>query len=856
MRPMSFVVWCLLILSAVNSRARGQCAAWIVGPDQGVPGVNGTVFASTTWDPDGDGPDEPLLVVGGTFSLAGTVATRNVAAWDGSTWRPFATTGPAEVHSLAVHEGQLYAGDATSNSRVWRWTGQAWLSIGQCNGAVEAMTSHAGSLVVAGMFSSINSMTVNGIARWNGTVWQSYGTGMANTGFVFGVGVFNGDLIATGNFTTAGGVNAANIARWNGTAWSALGSGLNGNGHELIEYDGSLIVGGTFSAAGGMTNARRVARWNGTAWSALNTGVGGTSPTETVRGLAVLGNDLVVSGQFSDGGTSRQNAARWNGAGWSPMSLGGPSNTTTFAHTVRVYRGDVFAGGLSIETPHVGTLGVARWNGAGWEPLGSGLDAIPNVFGEHHGRLVMGGPFASVGATPATGIAAWNGSSWTAFENGIGTGPEGAPAERYGQVNSLLTNGDDLYVGGAFEYAGGFAANSIARWDGAAWRPLGTGMGTIGRIVLSLTMFQGDLIAGGSFSTAGGLTVNGIARWDGSAWHPIGDGFSGPVRAVAVFDGHLYAGGGFTQSGPNPLPYLARWDGAAWQPVGSGLSGGEVNAMIVHNGELHVGGRFSHAGGIRVNGLARWNGSELAAMPSLLPFEARVSYLASNEDGLYVSGTFTVATYRTVARWDGAAWHSVADQPSVAGAIGLFGREVLLGAVGIQAPIDGHRVSYLLGRWSETGIPWLAEHPESASVALGGEVTFAVTPASGYEALTFEWEHDGQVVMDGAGGASPAGGVVSGAASATLTLSGVQPSDAGEYVCRITNTCGEVISETAVLTLACRGDFNHDGLLSSQDFFDFISAFFDLDTAADFNDDGFVNSQDFFDFIAELFAGC
>jgi hypothetical protein len=53
---------------------------------------------------------------------------------------------------------------------------------------------------------------------------------------------------------------------------------------------------------------------------------------------------------------------------------------------------------------------------------------------------------------------------------------------------------------------------------------------------------------------------------------------------------------------------------------------------------------------------------------------------------------------------------------------------------------------------------------------------------------------------------------------------------------------------------SCLADFNTDGAVNSQDFFDFLGAFFK--GAADFNRDGGVNSQDFFDFLAMFFAGC
>ncbi len=55
---------------------------------------------------------------------------------------------------------------------------------------------------------------------------------------------------------------------------------------------------------------------------------------------------------------------------------------------------------------------------------------------------------------------------------------------------------------------------------------------------------------------------------------------------------------------------------------------------------------------------------------------------------------------------------------------------------------------------------------------------------------------------------------------------------------------------------ACAADFNNDGAANSQDFFDFLGAFFEEQPTADFNRDGVLNSQDFFDFLVVFFAGC
>ncbi len=52
----------------------------------------------------------------------------------------------------------------------------------------------------------------------------------------------------------------------------------------------------------------------------------------------------------------------------------------------------------------------------------------------------------------------------------------------------------------------------------------------------------------------------------------------------------------------------------------------------------------------------------------------------------------------------------------------------------------------------------------------------------------------------------------------------------------------------------CPCNWNNIGCLNSQDFFDYLSDFFESN--ADFNKDGATNSQDFFDFLTCFFAGC
>ena len=112
----------------------------------------------------------------------------------------------------------------------------------------------------------------------------------------------------------------------------------------------------------------------------------------------------------------------------------------------------------------------------------------------------------------------------------------------------------------------------IARWDGLSWQPLGGGLyqsdiSLVGS-VNSMTVFDGELVAAGSFDNAGGTHVSNIARWDGAAWRPMGDGFNHGVQALAVHGDTLFAAGEFDRSGTEPAAHV---DSAFWKSVGDGI---------------------------------------------------------------------------------------------------------------------------------------------------------------------------------------------------------------------------------------------------------------------------------------------
>jgi len=314
----------------------------------------------------------------------------------------------------------------------------------------------------------------------------------------------------------------------------------------------------------------------------------------------------LLSGVFAIGSALAQCVPAWVGGGL-------PGNY--FVHSLAVSPGgDLIAGGWTGGV----TSGdnVRRWDGSSWSPLGNSIDgAVWAACAPADDRVYVGGGFTSISGVSASRIALWNGSTWSPVGGGFAGGEPGTSPSLTAMVS--LPNGQ-LVAGGHFTVAGGAAANHVARWDGTAWSPLGSGLGNgpPATNAMAFVVHQGDLIVGGRFGTAGGIAANGIARWTGATWLQLGSGMNETVAALAVLpSGELVAGGSFTIAGGVPAPGIAKWNGSSWSSLGGGMtlafgSPGSVSSLaVLPNGDLLAAGFFSFAGGVPARRIARWNGS-------------------------------------------------------------------------------------------------------------------------------------------------------------------------------------------------------------------------------------------------------
>ena len=454
------------------------------------------------------------MYAGGEFTEAGSVTVNNIARWDGDNWHALGSGVNGRVKALIIgSDGYLYAG---------------------------------GDFIEAG------GVTVNNIARWDGSDWHALGSGVNDPNYLTVQALAtdgNGDLYAGGSFTDAGGITVNNIARWDGSGWHALGSGVSGGVTALAaEGDGNLYVGGWFTLADGIT-VNNIARWDGSSWHALGSGIGDWgSTTSAIYAVAMGGNgELFAGGGFSfAGGVLASSIASWDGSNWSALrgsswqGVGRSDETGGLAHDGN--------SNLYMAVERI----IAHWDDSSWQVLAQKLTWVYALATDGDGNLFAGGTVSESEGVSAHYLARWDGSNWHALGSGVSGG-----------VTALATDGDgNLYAGGWFTEAGGVAVSNVARWDGSSWHALGDGVN--GEVLALATDGNGNLYAGGGFTEAGSATVNHIARWDGSNCHALGRGLDRPdnvgVCCLALDgDDNLYVGGTFRVVGGKPAVGIALW---------------------------------------------------------------------------------------------------------------------------------------------------------------------------------------------------------------------------------------------------------------------------------------------------------
>ncbi len=291
----------------------------------------------------------------------------------------------------------------------------------------------------------------------------------------------------------------------------------------------------------------------------------------------------------------------------------------------------------------------AIWDGAGWSLEGPGYVNVRDmvVYGTN---IIICGNFTEINGQPFNYIAGWDGEKWFSVGGGVD-----------GQVNTLATDGLNLYAGGSFSHAGDTLASNVAWFDGVEWRGMydqgEITQGTSGE-VLDIDFGSGVVVVG-TFGTAGGVNASNVASWSklGPMWANYSTGTNNRVRAVTPTNEGIVIGGDFSKAGGSDVNNIAIWDGTDWQPMGNG-SNGVVPSLTHATGEAIAFGWFDDSPYRKVaryrNGLWEILGGESVIIDAISMVTDGTNIWVGNQ-----GSTTPGNTTGTLAYWNNEKWNAV-----------------------------------------------------------------------------------------------------------------------------------------------------------------------------------------------------
>lgn len=134
----------------------------------------------------------------------------------------------------------------------------------------------------------------------------------------------------------------------------------------------------------------------------------------------------------------------------------------------------------------------------------------------------------------------------------------------------------------------------------------------------------------------------------------------------------------------------------------------------------------------------------------------------------------------------------------------------------------------------------VAEAPEDQYACDGQPATFGVV-VQGPGSYSFQWRHNGVPIE--------------GEQASTMTIDSPAGGDAGSYDCVISDSCGNVTTAAAMLSV-CAIDLNCDTFVDFLDYLEYLNRYDTQDPRADLNQDGFIDFVDYLDFMNLYEAGC
>ena len=318
-------------------------------------------------------------------------------------------------------------------------------------------------LYAVGGFSGIDGKSCYGVAKWDGQNWDSLGSGIRESYIwdqiqnVQDVIRFQNDIYICGAFYKCGGKDIFGIARWNGTQWDSVGTRMRffyeGNYNlpsvdDMEVINNELYIVGNFTSIGNVSSIG-VAKWDGQNWTDLSQGIVNPYPSNSYSSLMYYKNELYLAGIGSIGLLKRV------GNTW--IKVGPGVKGDAWVNCLEVYQNNLYVAGY-FQTP-AGNIDNSLFYTNGTSYFGTAGGVLPSNLldiQEYKTELYACGQFDYAGFQPVGRIAKWNGTQW--FNTNLSI--------QVPENNTLGTAYAMEVYNGKLIIAGGFSAiNGIQTWN-------------------------------------------------------------------------------------------------------------------------------------------------------------------------------------------------------------------------------------------------------------------------------------------------------------------------------------------------------------------------------------------------------
>jgi uncharacterized delta-60 repeat protein len=520
-----------------------------------------------------------------------------------------------------------------------------------------------GKIIVAGAFTSFNSLTRNCIVRLNTNGSEDLtfnaGTGIANpiTNFITSVALQpNAKILVAGTFNSYNG-NTRNYImglEFDGsidTSFDALSLISTSVNTICLQNDGKIIVGGNFGSMSGCPrNGILRLLSNGLLDEPFYSSTGANGIV-TASGIQTDGK-ILVGGIFTTiNGILKNRITRLNIDGTidTTFNVGTGTNSSIQSLAIQTDNKILIAGNF---TNYNGTLinRLARLNVDGSLDTtfntGSGTNnQIEIVTIQPDGKILIGGNFQSYNGTTRNRIARINTNGSLDLTFNPNTGPNNVV-----YAIEVLPNSKIILAGNFITY-NGISCNRIVRISSAGtydgFFNVG-GTGADNAIKTLKVQPSGKILFGGDFLNYNGIASNRIARCNSNgtidATFNPGTGANGSINSIQLqSNGNILIAGGFSSFNGTAINRIIRLDTAGtidntFNP-GFGANGSIETMSLQLDEKIIIGGFFTCYDSIGRNRIARINNC-LNSPNTILTQSACTSYTLNGQ--IYTqTGTFT-----------------------------------------------------------------------------------------------------------------------------------------------------------------------------------------------------------------------